>query len=99
MAIILDDAQALRPLRTITVPFGATATTATGVLKSKVIRLHTTAAVCIDFGETGTAATTDFPMAAEQTEYIRTATSLLFSVVARDSAATGIIGTLYITEC
>lgn len=99
MPLLLEGAQALRPLRTFTIPFGATATTATGTFSAKVVRVHTTAAACIDFGETGTAATTDFPMSSEQTEYILTSTQLVWSVKARDSAAAGVVGTLYVTEC
>ena len=104
MPLLLEGAQALRPLRTFVIPFGATSTTATGPFSAKVVRVHSTAAVCIDFGQfgsngIGTAATTDFPMSSEQTEYILTATALTWSMKARDSGAAGVIGYLYVTEC
>ena len=94
MPVLLDGTQALRGLRTFTVPFGATATTATGAFTSRLIRLHTTQAVCVSL-EGGAASTATCPrLAADQTEYFRVATAFTIGAI-----SDGTDGTLYVTEC
>lgn len=93
--VILDGAQALRPLKTYSVHFTATSNAATQNLGSQLVRIHTTGACCIDLenGAAGTA--TSFPMAADQTEYFRAAiTGTPIHVIGN-----GATGQLYITEC
>ena len=94
MSVILDGAQALRPLDTFTISYGATTALATDALKSRLIRLHTTAEACVGFsGLAGTA--TGVAMSAGQTEYFQVATQWTLSAISND----GTSGALNVTEC
>lgn len=101
MPVILEGAQALRPLATRTVSFGATATTDGTSLGSQLIRLNTTAAVCVDLEGLAASTATSFRMSADQTEYFKVSLQTPGQKVgckAADSSAGGILGVLYITE-
>lgn len=99
MPIILEGAQALHPFGAYTVQFGATATTATQAFNAQLIRLNTTAAVCVDLDGLAASTATSLRMAADQTEYFKVTVGRTLNCKAADSAAAGVIGTLYITEC
>lgn len=99
--VILDGAQALRPLKTYSIQFTATDGAATQAIGSQLVRLNTTAAVCVDLENGAVSTATSFRMSADQTEYFRVnidSTRTLHAKAA-DSSAGGVIGTLYITEC
>jgi len=99
MALLLPEGpQAVRPLRTFSFAFGATATEAGSTLNSKIIRVHTTAAVCITLDGEPAGTATSIPMAADQTEYFLCATGQKLGAIARDSGAAGVIGRVYWSE-
>ena len=99
MPLLIENAQALRPLGTQSLDFGATATTFALALSSKIIRINTTAAVCLSFDGGPASTASGVPFSADQTEYMLAATGIIVGAKARDSALAGVIGTVRITEC
>lgn len=95
MAIILEGAQALRPMGTYTVAFGATDALATTTLGAQIIRLHANAACCVDLDGLAASTATCFRMAQDQTEYFKVQLQGQRVHVIGDGAT----GTLYVTEC
>ena len=76
------------------IDFGATATTATGVFTSPVVRLVSTANVHID---TGIAATTDMLLIAGVPEHFAVSTNDTLNLIS-EIAGIGVHGTVYITD-
>lgn len=96
MALILEGAQALRPMPgSYTITLGGVSAAATQALASQIVRLHATAACCVDLDGFAASTATCFRMAQDQTEY--------FKVQVKGQAVRaigdGTTGTLYITEC
>ena len=96
--VILDGAQALRPLGTYTISFTASDNLATQNCGSQLVRLNTSAACCIQLEGLPATSATGMRMSADQTEYFRvllTATGNPIHVTGYGTAT----GVLYITEC
>lgn len=94
--VILDGAQALRPLTTYQISFTATDNTATQNCGSQLVRLHAKAACTVSLE--GQSATDGFPMSADQTEYFR----VLLTATGNPIHAAGYgtaTGVLFVTEC
>ncbi|KKL98583.1 hypothetical protein LCGC14_1823020 [marine sediment metagenome] len=81
------------------VDIGATATTIANAIQSNVVRIVSTTDCHVLRGSLATAATTDTFMPANVPEYIAVAEGVdLISAIATNTA-TGVAGTLYVTEC
>ena len=102
MGLLIDGVQVTRWGAASKVDFGATATTATGVIGSQVVRLQAQDAdVHVRFAAAadGPAATTDTLMSAGVAEYVRVLAGSDFAhMLAATHTGTGVAGSLYITE-
>lgn len=76
--------------------FGATATTATGVVNSNIVRMFATAYVHFNFSGVA-AATTDTLLPADRPEIFAIPPGTTVNMIAQAGGA-GVLGTLFITE-
>lgn len=98
MSVLEASVQAVRTIPILTIPVGATATTATAAISAQIVRLTTDIGVNLLWGASPTAATTDEFLAAGVVEYKKVISGEFLSAITATGTAAGVLGTVFVSE-